>query len=500
MLDKLKYTVKHSAIYGLGNLSSKVLGFALLPIYFHYLTIEQYGILALFEITAQIFSEVLLISIPTSLIRWHAAEENINKKKSIVFTSFAFIILVSSLVSLIFIPFSNNLSLFFFNTNTYNNEFTYLFLWVSFSLIDRIVLSLIRVKQKSLFFAILSFVKLLIILTSNIIFIVYLGYGIDGILLSLVIGHLCAVLISIPFVIKNSNLKFNFPILVEMLQYGFPLIFSTISSLALSLGDRYIIKIFLGNAAVGVYNAGFKIASLINVFINQPFQLGFLPIAFSQINQENSGRFYSKVLTYLTLILLLAFVLVGLFGEHIIRLVTSKAEYLESIKIIPLLALSFVFKGIQYILGLGFHYVKKTKYNAYLVMVAASINVGLNILFIPIFGISAAVVNMNISMIILIVITYYFVQKKYFISYELKKISLSIFTAIIIVGLSFLLLNSVTNFMIIISIKTLGLLLFPFVLFSFNFLEEIEKERILQSWKKWKNPKNWKHNIKSVKF
>ena len=61
MLSKLKNTVKHSAIYSLGNLSAKLVGFILLPIYFHHLTIEEYGIFSILEVTAQIILEVLLI-------------------------------------------------------------------------------------------------------------------------------------------------------------------------------------------------------------------------------------------------------------------------------------------------------------------------------------------------------------------------------------------------------------------------------------------------------
>ena len=226
MFNKIKHTVKHTAIYGLGSLSTKFLGFILLPIYFHYLTVEQYGILAIFEVTAQILSEVLLISIPTSLIRWYASEKEITTKKSIVFTSFIFISLISVSISLIFIPFNSEISKFFFDTYLYTDEFTYLFLWVSLSLLDRVVLSLIRVKQKSVFFVFLSTMKLAIILSLNIYFVVYSGLGIKGILLSQVIGHVALLTISSFFVIKNSNLSFNFRIMKEMLKFGLPLIVS----------------------------------------------------------------------------------------------------------------------------------------------------------------------------------------------------------------------------------------------------------------------------------
>ncbi len=499
MLDKIKNTIKHSTIYGLGNISTKILGFILLPIYFHYLTIEQYGILAIFEITTQILTEVLLISMPTCLIRWYSDEEDPIIKKSIVFTTFTFILFIAVIECLSFIPFSKNFSVFFFNTTDYSTEFTYIFLLVGSALLDRMVSSLIRVKQKPIFFSLLSFIKVLIILSLNIYFVVHLQLGIKGILLSSVSGQLIVLFISSIFVIKNSNLRIKFSILFEMLNYGFPLIFSTISSLVLSLGDRYIIKIFLGDAAVGIYNAGYKIASMINVFIIQPFQLGYLPIAFSQLNQKDANRFFSKVLTYLTLVLLLAFLFVGLLGGNIIRLITHNPDYLASVSLIPFLALSFVFKGIQYNFSLGFHFAKKTKYIAYLVLIVSLMNVGLNIWLIPIWGIISAVINVNFSMLVLIIMTYYIAQKKYYIKYEISKIIFPTLYVFLVFGVSILLGKIKLSFYLLILIKLFFIILLPLVLYLFNYFEEVELITIKKVIQKWKNPLNWKNNFKQIR-
>ena len=51
MFDKIKKTTKHTVIYSLGNLSNKVAGIVLLPLYTAYLTIADYGIFSIFEIT-----------------------------------------------------------------------------------------------------------------------------------------------------------------------------------------------------------------------------------------------------------------------------------------------------------------------------------------------------------------------------------------------------------------------------------------------------------------
>lgn len=494
MLAKLKNTVKHSAIYSLGNLSAKLVGFILLPIYFHHLTIEEYGIFSILEVSSQIILEVLLISIPTAMMRWYSYENDEDKRKSIVFTSFVFILFVAILSSIIFIPFSSNLSNLLFNTLEYSTHFTILFLYVSLSMINRMVLNLIRVKKKSVFFVVLSLIRFTAILLFNIYFVAVLGLGIKGILLGLLIGQVLLVILSLKFVFKNITFKFSFPILKEMLGYGFPLIFSTMSTMVLNLGDRYLIKFFLGDAAVGIYSAGYKIASLVNVFINQPFQMGFLPIAFSQVDKPGSKRFFSKVLTYKTLLLVFVVIVLTFFSGSILEMISNKAEYLNAITFIPFIGFVFILKGIQYVLGLSFHFINKTKFNAYIVVFGAILNVLLNIWLIPQIEIIAAPVSMIVSFILMIFVTFTLAQKVFFIPYESKKI-----ITLILIGVAYYFVGiQLDNFSIKMTIllKLVLLLLFPLLLFVTNFFEEIELQKIKGGWKKLKNPGDWFNEAK----
>lgn len=55
MLNHLRNTVKHTAIYSLGNLSTKIIGLILLPLYTSYLTTAEYGIFSILEVTSQFF-------------------------------------------------------------------------------------------------------------------------------------------------------------------------------------------------------------------------------------------------------------------------------------------------------------------------------------------------------------------------------------------------------------------------------------------------------------
>ena len=68
MLDKLKYLVKHSFIYSIGNLATKASGVILLPIYSTFFSVAEFGILGIIEVTISIFTEVLNFGLGQSLV------------------------------------------------------------------------------------------------------------------------------------------------------------------------------------------------------------------------------------------------------------------------------------------------------------------------------------------------------------------------------------------------------------------------------------------------
>ena len=54
MLENIKQTVKHTGIYALGNISAKLVGFVLLPIYTKHIPVAAYGVWGLLELIASL--------------------------------------------------------------------------------------------------------------------------------------------------------------------------------------------------------------------------------------------------------------------------------------------------------------------------------------------------------------------------------------------------------------------------------------------------------------
>jgi O-antigen/teichoic acid export membrane protein len=162
--------------------------------------------------------------------------------------------------------------------------------------------------------------------------------------------------------------------------------------------------------------------------------------------------------------------------------------------VVPFIALSFIFRGIQYVLSLSLHYVKQTRYNAYIVMGMALFNIGLNFLLQPLLGVYGAALSGVLSYFVMLNIFRYYSRKFFDPGYETGKISLMIVLGIILYLISLLFQDLALGWVIL--LKLILVLAFPFILYPFGFYESIELERIRGAVRKWRHPGHWFSNTR----
>ena len=205
MFNQLKNTFKQTIIYSLGNLSSKVIGFILLPLYTDYLSVSEYGILAILEATAQILIGIFGFNLTTSMMRWCASEKSISAQKAIISSTFFSVILIAVLFSISSFPYSREISELIFSSFNFENYIKILLLSVSFGIIANVPLEVIRFREKAGLYVFITITKFALIVLLNIYFIVYEKMGVEGIILSQLIGFIYVIVFSIPFLLKNRR-------------------------------------------------------------------------------------------------------------------------------------------------------------------------------------------------------------------------------------------------------------------------------------------------------
>jgi O-antigen/teichoic acid export membrane protein len=176
----------------------------------------------------------------------------------------------------------------------------------------------------------------------------------------------------------------------------------------------------------------------------------------------------------------------------------QKQSFWPSYEVVPVVVLSYVFFGMRIVSSLGMYLNKKTKYVAYTTIAAAALNILLNIVFIPKYGMMVAAYTTLIAFIFLYFISYYYGNLSYKIPFENLKISEALIVGILLyLGAAYF--NNYSFFVRLIA-KFSAIFIYPLILYYLKFYESIELERAKGFYLKWKNPGKWGENLKSISF
>lgn len=492
MLNNLKRVVSNTIIYSIGNLSTKLIGIVLIPIYTSKLTTSDYGMLGILEITSEFLVAVFGLSLYQAFLRLYWDDEYKKLQKEMFFTVLISITLVSLLMFFGLYPLLSKLSLILLTSNKYSNLVRLMITATVLKIICKIPSTLMRAEEKPLLYTVTNIVKLLVILVSTIYLILCKHHNIDSIFEAQIMGHIAYLIMIFPFILKNISLRFEITVLKEMLRYSLPLVLSSLSGILLNFGDRYCLRFLSEFSSLGIYNLGFKFANTLKVFFVSSIQLALPPIVYKMINKPNNLRFYSKIMTYIAYLLMFVIIAFSVFSKEMIKLLVKNTDYYGASTIIPVISFSILFLMLMYIANNGLIIQKKTGILATIVFSMSILNVILNIGFIPIFGIIGAALATLISRIIHFALVYRHAQKVFFIPYELTKIAKIVIVGLTIFGVSRFIQGS--NIYINIVLKILILFTFPIILYFWKFYEPIELERIKQYSKIFINPRKWNKN------
>lgn len=491
MLNKLKDTLKTSIFYGIGNIAAKLVGFILVPLYIKELSLEDFGILSLLEVVVQLLIPIMGFAVYQSLSRWYWDKESKDIQGQVFKTSFIIVFIISTFLLILLVLLSKHLTLLIFE----DIKFTKVFILVLFSaylqVLNNIPFTLIRLKEQAGIYSLLNVFKLVINLTLIILFVVRYQRGIQGIFEAQIIG---SSIIGIVFIILFGKTltqeRLNKKIIKPLINFGLPLVFSSVSSVILAISDRFCLRYVLGFESVGVYALGFKISSVIKLILLTSFQMAIVPIIYKASNEPGFQRFLSKLNTYLILVIAYFSLILGMFSEELSLLISNKNIFVAnySYLIVPILNFAIMFDQIRYNISFGLNIAKKTKVLSLIVVAMSILNIGLNLVLIKLMGTIGAAISTLLTQMVYVVVNYKVTNRFFKIKIETGNvIRLSIFYVIFISTIPL-----ISDFTIAskIFIKLGLIILFPIVLYAIWPLEEIEKKRIVEFVSKLRIRKN----------
>ena len=386
MLASLRQLGKHSLIYGLGSMLAKLLAFLLLPLYTRYLTPTDYGVYSLLIITGAVAGILMQLGFGSALFREVIYQES--EESTVISTSLYFLLAEVALFLALLLIFASQLSGLVFSTPDYAYLLRLTFIGAALGVLDVLMMAKLRIHAKSTLFAALTVTKLLIAIALNILFIVVLRRGVEGLVMTNLIQAAFSACVSLAILARDLRPAFSMPILQRLLTFGVPLIPFGLSTQVLTYADRYFLKYFSTATEVGLYSLGYNIGMVLNLLVSA-VQLAWPAQMFAIAKQPNAERQIARILTYY--ILFMGFVGLGLsvLAREVLKIMTTPSFY-GAYVVVPLVSTSSILYGVMYMTNSGLETRNKVKYMSAAIVISAILNLGLNRFLIPSYGMMGA--------------------------------------------------------------------------------------------------------------
>jgi len=432
---------KDVAIIGITNILTNIGGFLLLPIITKTLGSYDYGIWAQISVTISLISSIALLGLSNAFVRFLAAEKDPDEIRE-GFYSIVLITLLSGLAfSLAIFFMSEILSMTFFGDASISNYVKLASFLTLFMTLDQIVMFYFRIFRQIYTYA--FFISFNVFGKLGLILIFLLkGFGLFGVIIAVLIVQSTIFISASILIIIQIGFKIpKFIRISDYLKYGAPLIPNSLIRWITDSSDRYMVGLFLGINAVGIYSASYTIGNLVQ-FLVTPLQLILFPELskiYDEYRYDEVKLYLNYSMKYFLLIAIPAVVGLTVLSLPILKILTD-TEFVSGSPVIPIIALAGLMGGIFQILINITHLVKKTRFNLVIHIAAATINILLNIFLVPSLGIVGAALA-TLASYVLMVIAVFYVSSKY-ISIDipwgvvLKSVTSSIFMAIVITIIS----------------------------------------------------------------
>jgi O-antigen/teichoic acid export membrane protein len=499
MASPLKRLARQTAIYGLSSIVGRFLNYLLTPLYTSKLVFqpEQYGIIT--EMYAYVAFLVVLLTygMETAFFRFYSRPENdkdtvfSTSLLSLIFTSFGFIILVSVFAQ----PIAETLG--YPNHKEYISWFAII---VGLDALVAIPLAKLRAENKSIQFASIHVISIIINIALNLFFLAYClphykagdtnwlidtfynpHIGVGYVFIANLVASISRFILMLPQIIKHK-IQFDPKIWRQMMVYASPLLIAGLAGVINETLDRVLLKWLLFDelgeletmTQLGIYGACYKLSIIITLCI-QAYRYAAEPFFFDQQHSVDAPKIYARMLHVFFAFVMFVFLGVALCID-VFKYFIPNSAYWVGLDIVPILLLANVFLGVYFNLSVWYKLTDNTKYGSYIAIFGALATVALNIALIPIFGFRGSAWATLICHFSMAALSYYFGQKHLRVPYDLKKLSAYFFLAIGFFALNqWLPLQNATAQWFI---RGLMIFFFAFCFLYFEFIKPHNYERI----------------------
>lgn len=421
--------LKHFATIGIGTIISLFIGLLTTPVITRLVDPNEYGQLSIFNMYSSIAMIVLCLGMDQSLVRYYYEKTEDEYKRALLLRCIRYPLIVTLTVAatVCLLSFSGRVQFEFPPV-----IMLILCIYTLTQLFYRFSLLMVRLSYKSKLYSALQIIQKIVYVTLSLLFLHYIR---NQDFLVLTIATLLSVLVCAAVSIVMQSCLWNItqndaaacPITTgELLRYGYPFIITLGLTTLFQAIDQIAIKWFSTYAQVGIYASTM---SLVHIFavVQTTFNALWGPMAVEHYTNDPEDRsFYQHGNQIITVVMF--FLGISLILCKDVFAVLLGEKYREAAYILPFLIFNPIMYTISETTVSGLVFMKKSKAQILIALVACITNAAGNMLLVPRFGGKGAAISTGISYIVFFTMRTVLSNRYFPVEYALKRFYLLTFT------------------------------------------------------------------------
>lgn len=390
-MKDVKELAKNTGLLAVGQFGTKLLSFFLVPLYTYVLSTAEYGTYDLLNTTVSLLVPILSLNICDSALRF-PLDKDVDRSQ--VFSICIFHLLLSIFFGVILIGVN-----YYFDFISVVNDYPFLFILLfAGTAINGIMNCFTRGIDRIKDIAISGVLCSVVTIGLNILFLLPLQMGLVGFFLATILGGASQsfyLFIAIKGWRYLKVVHLDKTLHREMTDFSKPLILNNISWWVNGVSNRYIITLFCGIAANGLFSVSYKIPSILVMF-QGVFSQAWTLSAVQGYDKDDKNGFFSKMYQCYNLCMVLVCSILIILSR-VLALFLYSNDFYDAWKYVPFLLISSVFGALSGYIGGIYAATKDTKLFAMTSIWGAVANLLITLILVWKIGVMGAAIAAPVS-------------------------------------------------------------------------------------------------------
>jgi len=415
--NRYKQLFSFTLILGIGTVISKLMTYVVLtPLYTKYLTPDEFGIVELVVQTANLLMPLVSLGINQAVLRFGMDGET---DRGSVLTTGLTVNLLGFILFLLFYPLVRLIPAF--------GEYALLvYVFIFCSITHYLFAYCIKSMHRAKLFTICVIIGTAITVVLDIVFLAVLDMGIVGYILAIALSDLiCSVILIISGklyrLIRFDKLKKS--VIGAMLRYSIPLIPNSALWWITDYSDRYMVTVFVSEAANGLYSLAYRLPNML-IMVCGIFMDAWQMSVLSEKSHLERQKFFTNVFAmYQSIIFVGASALI--VGAKLVTRIIADPSFYDSWQYIPTLVIATAMSCFVTFLGTIYVVEKKSKSSLITTVIGTVVNIAGNLILIPRMGAHGAALATALSYGLVVLLRAFHTRKFIPIGWSLPRFTLN---------------------------------------------------------------------------